>query len=120
MIGTNDLANPVVIAGHHATHPVVTREYIDTYGGFVGGQGKVYFDGYQHQYVDTELVETAKTRGRFVPCPRAHVEHRHPLFDRSVKMDDTYRKALADGQADRRLYFQRQPRWLNKRTATVR
>lgn len=50
VIGTNDMANPSVKAGLHSTHSLVTRDYIEREGGYVGGRGKVFFEGYDHQY----------------------------------------------------------------------
>lgn len=108
VIGTDDDANPLVKRGRHATHAVVSRDYIDTWGGtFLDGPGVVYHEGYQHQYVDTELVEAARQRGEWVFAHGAVVAHHHPIYDRSVPMDATYQKALADAHADKALYVSR-------------
>lgn len=111
VVGTNDRANPTVIAGRHSTHPVVRRCYIDQLGGSVGEPGVVYHEGYDHQWVDTELVETAKARGCYFHCHDSVVAHHHPLFDRAVPRDSTYEKALRAGLADRRLYESRKELW---------
>lgn len=117
VVGTNDRANPSVIAGHHSTHPLVARCYIDSYGGYFDGHGRVYFDGYDHQFVDTELVQTAMARGCYAHCHESVVEHRHPIFDRSVRTDETYRKGQARGAADRALYESRRHLWERERVA---
>jgi hypothetical protein len=111
VIGTNDRANPKVIAGQHATHPVVRRCYIDQQGGVIGEPGTVYHAGYDHNFVDVELVETAKARGCYAHAHDAIVEHRHPLFDRSVARDATYDRGRAGFARDRALYESRRGLW---------
>jgi glycosyltransferase involved in cell wall biosynthesis len=111
VIGTQDDANPLVKRGKHATHAVVSRHYIDRVGGtWHDGPGVIYHEGYAHQYVDTELVAAASERDEWAFAHGAVVRHLHPIFNRAVAMDDTYRKALEDGQLDRQLYMQRQAR----------
>lgn len=114
VIGTNDNANPTVKAGRHSTHPVVRRCYIDRYGGSVGQPGQVYHEGYDHQYVDNELVATAMARGCYAHAHDARVDHHHPLYDRSVVRDQTYAKGQAKGAEDRRLFESRRHLWENE------
>lgn len=111
VIGTNDRANPSVIAGNHSTHPLVARCYIDTHGGSVGEPGVVYHAGYDHQWVDSELVETAKARGCYAHCHDSVVEHLHPLFNHRVQSDSTYERGQQGGQTDRDLYESRRHLW---------
>lgn len=111
VIGTNDRANPLVKQGLHSTHPVVRRCYIDTYGGVVGEPGVVYHEGYDHQWVDCELVQTAQARGCYAHAHDAIVEHRHPLFSHDVKSDDTYCKGQAKGREDHALFQSRRHLW---------
>ncbi len=115
VIGTNDMANPLVKAGKHSTHPVVRRCYIETLGGSIDEPGSVYHLGYDHQYVDVELVETAKARGCYAHAGDARVEHLHPFYNKQTKLDDTYRKAHAEGSKDRKLYESRKHLWANAR-----
>ena len=120
VIGTNDRANPLVKAGKHSTHPVVRRCYIDKYGGVVGEPGVVYHQGYDHQFVDVELVQTAMQRGCYAHAHDAVIEHRHPLYDRKVASDATYKKGQAKGLQDRQLFESRKHLWLNERELGVR
>jgi glycosyltransferase involved in cell wall biosynthesis len=107
VIGTQDLGNPRVKRGHHSTHSLVSRAYIDQYGsGTVDNSGRVLCELYSHQFVDNELVETAKTRGQFAFSPKSVVEHLHPHWGHT-EMDDTYAKALQDGSHDGSLYIRR-------------
>lgn len=117
VIGTNDRANPLVMAGKHSTHPVVRRCYIDQHGGVAGEPGVVYHDGYDHQWVDSELVQTAMTRGCYAHAHDAVVEHLHPFYDRTVETDETYRKGQAEGTADRALYESRRHLWEREQVA---
>lgn len=110
VVGTNDLGNSQVIAGLHSTHPLVARGYIDSLGGYVGGEGRVYFEGYDHQWCDVELVLTAQQRGCYAHAHGSRVEHLHPLW-RKARTDATYRKGQAHGATDRRLFESRRRLW---------
>lgn len=109
VIGTNDLGNATVMRGFHSTHPLVRREYIDEHG-TIDEEGKVLHEGYAHQWVDTELVETAKVRGAWAFAEHSRVEHLHPFW-RKGRMDSTYTKALSTSDEDHRYYAQRQRLW---------
>lgn len=80
VIGTNDLANPRVMAGEHATHLLIRRAYVEDQGASWDGPDVVAHEGYGHWYVDDEIVLAAKQRGVWAMALGAHVEHRHPLF----------------------------------------
>jgi glycosyltransferase involved in cell wall biosynthesis len=62
IVGTNDLGNRRVISGEHATHSLVRRSYVDRFG-TIDRPGHVLHEGYWHEYVDDEFVETARARG---------------------------------------------------------
>ena len=115
VIGTNDDANPLVKRGKHATHPIVSRDYIEMYGGtWHDGPGIVYHEGYGHQYVDTELCAAAMGRDEWVFCHTSVVRHLHPMYPHRgsgrTPMDDTYRKALGDAHADSVIFHERKAR----------
>lgn len=109
LIGTNDLGNATVMRGHHSTHPLVRRTYIDEYG-TIDEEGKVLHEGYSHQWVDTELCETAMARGQWAFARDSHVEHLHFMWGKSQR-DATYDKALSTSREDHRLYGQRRALW---------
>jgi hypothetical protein len=112
VVGTNDLANPRVKRGLHSTHSLVSRAYVEECGAtFDETPGVLLFEGYDHQYVDTELVYVADGRGCFAFAAGARVVHLHPFYNRSVPKDATYEKALRQGQADRKRYEQRRKAW---------
>lgn len=94
VIGTNDLANPRVIAGEHSTHTLVRGSYIREYG-TIDEPGKAVHDGYRHVFVDDELVWTAKHRGVWAHATDAYIKHRHPLWG-TAEWDDTYLLGNAD------------------------
>jgi hypothetical protein len=100
VVGTNDLGNGAVIAGLHATHPLLRRAYLDAMGGGWDGPGVLCHEGYWHWYADDEIVEAAKRRGMWVAAPGAVVEHLHPCWGKAPA-DDVYRlggeRAAADG-----------------------
>ena len=112
MVGSNDDANPLVKRGRHSTHSLFSRAYIDSVGGtFFDGPGVVYHEGYDHQWIDTEAVKAAMDRGQWAFAMNSVVAHHHPIYDRTVAYDDTYRKALGDASADKRLYTERLKKW---------
>lgn len=108
VIGTDDMANPSVKAGRHSTHPLVRRTYIDGVGGtFDQGAGVVYCEQYDHQAVDNELCTAAILRKQWAFAKESKVQHLHPIFDKTVEMDATYRRGLARGKQDIALYQER-------------
>jgi hypothetical protein len=111
VIGTNDLHNPTVLDGLHATAYLIDRRYIDEVGGVAGQPpGIVQCEEYEHNYTDTELVETAKARGVFMSCPESVVEHMHPSWGMG-EWDEGYRKSSRGMIADSYLYDSRQRLW---------
>lgn len=111
IIGTNDTFNPVVKKGKHATHPLVSRTYIDEMGGTLDGSGEIYCELYDHQCVDNELIEVAQVRDQWAFARDAVVIHHHPMYDNSSAMDATYEKALKKGRDDRVLFMRRRRLW---------
>jgi hypothetical protein len=81
VVGTNDLGNPRVIRGDHATHSLVTRAYADL--GTIDGQPGILHEGYHHEFVDDELVGTAKHRKAWAFAPDSVVEHLHPSWGKA-------------------------------------
>lgn len=108
VIATNDLGNPAVIDGRHATHPLVHRAYVEC--GTVDEPGKLLHEGYDHCFVDNEFTGTAKARGTFTAASRSRVEHMHPIWRKGAP-DETYRKGQRAFDADRRLHEQRRRLW---------
>jgi len=106
VVGTNDLGNPSVKRGVHSTHSFFSRAYIERYGGTVDGSGIVFSEAYDHQYVDNEFVETAKSRGQFLMSKRSVVEHLHPHWGKA-EMDSTYEKSMRAVDKDRALFVHR-------------
>lgn len=112
VVGTNDMWNPLVKAGKHSTHTLIERRYVDEQGASWDGPGVVFHEGYDHQWVDTELVAVAHDRGVWGFAPRSFVEHLHPMAHKS-QMDDTYRKGLAKGREDGHLFRERRRLYLS-------
>lgn len=112
VIGTNDLGNNQVTSGHHSTHTLVHRDYVEC--GIVDDpdSGKLLYEGYDHSFVDAEFVETAKARETWAHATDSIVEHHHPLW-RKATDDATYRKGQRAIGADRELFNRRKPLWQN-------
>jgi hypothetical protein len=106
VIGTNDLHNPSVKKGTHSTHSLIMRSYVEERPATVDESDPVLFEGYDHQYVDLELVTVAKWRKEFQMAKNAIVEHFHPHWG-NAESDPTYRKAMRRSVADRNLYRER-------------
>ena len=109
VIGTNDLGNATVMRGLHSTHPLVRRSYVEEQG-TIDEVGKCLHEGYSHQWVDNELIQTAQMRGEWAFAPNSLVEHMHPYWKKS-KMDSTYEKALSTSKEDHALFQQRRFLW---------
>lgn len=108
VVGTNDLHNPEVLAGSHATHYLVTLEYARQ--GCVDRPGEMLCEEYAHNWCDTEFIQTASARGVFTPCLESVVEHRHWAWGKAG-MDATYDKGCRTELQDRALFESRRHLW---------
>jgi hypothetical protein len=110
VVGTNDLA-PTDRArrGEHSTHSVVRRSYVQERGLIDGGDAILY-EGYTHEYVDDELVGTAKHRQAWCYAADSIVEHLHPHWGKAPT-DSIYRKSNQRMVRDRRLIALRRRLW---------
>lgn len=109
VIGTNDLGSPRVLAGEHATHSIVTRDYADRYG-TIDQPGAIYHEGYPHEWCDDELVATAKFRGAWRFAAGAHIEHLHPSWGKG-RNDPMYAQQRARMRAGRPIFEARRALW---------
>lgn len=110
VIGTNDLGNERVISGRHSTHTLVARTYADNYG-TVDERNKVLHEGYPHEFVDDELVATAKWRGVWAFAADAVVEHLHPDYGKAP-YDEMYRAQGERMAVGRKTFRKRQRLWV--------
>ena len=108
VVGTNDLGNSRVIRGHHSTHSLVTREY--TRRGTVDDSTRLLHEGYVHEFVDDELVETAKFRNAYAHAADSIVEHLHPAWGKA-EPDDIYDAQHDRMKQSRSLYQRRRRLW---------
>lgn len=117
VVGTNDLANRDVLAGDHSTHSLVSRRYADEQG-TVDGPGRILSPVYPHEFVDNELVETAKARAAWAFAKDSIVEHLHPNVGKAP-MDDLYAAQARRMREGGRIYQQRKRLWEPKPVADV-
>ena len=90
----------------HSTHTLFHRSYVEERPATVDESDPVFWEGYDHQFVDLEFIQVAKRRGEFAYCQQAIVEHFHPHWG-NAERDPTYTKAMRDTNGDRKLYMQR-------------
>lgn len=109
VVGTQDLCNGRTLRGEHATHFLVRRSYV-LERGTVDEPGKLFHEGYPHEYVDDELVGTARRRGAWAFAEASVVEHLHPSAGKAP-MDELYAQQRARMRRGQRLYFRRRHLW---------
>lgn len=109
VVGTNDLVSPRVMRGEHATHSLVTRAYGDEFG-TIDEPGKILHEGYVHEFVDDELVCTAKYRGAWAFAEDSLVEHLHPNWGKAPS-DDNYDRQAERMRLSRPLFLERSKLW---------
>lgn len=112
VIGTNDLGNQMVMAGEHATHLLIRRDYVEQTGASWDGPGIVCHEGYRHWFVDDEIVAAAKQVGEWAPCLTSHVEHMHPLWNKG-QPDRIYAIGQDAADADRERWYMRYAQYGN-------
>ncbi|MCK9921605.1 hypothetical protein MXD61_06830 [Frankia sp. AgPm24] len=109
VVGTNDMGNPRVVAGEHATHSLVTRAYADQ-GATADGAGEILHEGYWHEYCDDELVQVARHRGVWAFAANSHVEHLHPDYGKAPS-DHMYRRRRPRMRQGAPLFAARRSLW---------
>lgn len=109
VVGTNDLGHRDTMTGQHSTHTLVTREYVEKYG-LITGEKKVLCEEYIHEFVDDELVGTAKHRGMYSWSKHSIVEHLHPAW-KKTEWDDMYTHQGIRMQLSQHIYEQRRLLW---------
>lgn len=108
-VSTNDLGNPRVMAGRHATHPMIARWWLDQHGASWDGPGTVCHQGYHHWYVDNEWTRVAQDAAEFVYAHDAIIEHLHPIWDKGDS-DEVYRIGQSRAHEDSRTFTYRASR----------
>lgn len=108
VVGTNDLCNARTFDGTHSTHSLVTREYAQL--GTIDELGKLLHEGYPHEFVDDEMIATAKHRGMYAHALDSVVEHLHPQVGKAP-MDALYAAQVSRMRVGRRIYRRRQQLW---------
>jgi hypothetical protein len=103
VVGTNDLGNPRVTSGEHATHLLIRRTYVAETGASWDGPGSVAHAGYRHWFVDNEIVTAAKQRGVWAMALGSRVEHLHPRWGKG-EQDEVYRLGAEHADADADLF----------------
>jgi hypothetical protein len=106
VIGTNDLGNPRVTSGDHATHLLIRRSYVDEHGASWDGPKVVCHEGYRHWFVDDEIVTAAKQRSVWAMALGSVVEHLHPAWGKA-ETDAVYELGQSHADTDRKLFEKR-------------
>jgi glycosyltransferase involved in cell wall biosynthesis len=109
VVGVNDLGSRRVRAGEHATHFLVTRDYVDTYG-VIDAPRAVFCEVYHHFFVDDEMVATARHRGAWAMASDAVVEHLHHYYSKAP-FDEIYKLGSAHSDLDSERFHARKHLW---------
>lgn len=110
VVGTNDLTNPRVTSGEHATHLLIRRSYVDEMGASWDGP-KIVAHDYQHWYVDDEIVTAAKQRGVWAMSLASVVEHLHPAWGKG-EPDAVYALGQSHAEQDKATFKARRQEYL--------
>lgn len=101
VVGLNDLHTNIA---QYAPHYMMHADFIE---GELGGV--MVPPEYKTWWFDREICERAQRAGLYAPAWGAIAEHCHPDWQ-TAELDDTYRLAMPDREADRRLYEERRAR----------
>lgn len=108
VVGVNDLLRRRPRRVGHATHFLMTREYAER--PCLDGERGPCSEAYLHNFVDDELIATAKARGVYAYARGSHVAHLH-WMNRRAEVDATYEKGRETFEADRRTFESRRHLW---------
>jgi hypothetical protein len=101
VVVVNDLRNP------NGTQALVRASYIPQ--AVFDDDTAAFHPGYKHNFADTEMFETAATRGVIYRAMDSHVEHLHPAFGKASgrEWDQTYIDAQAMWNEDAERFHRR-------------
>ena len=109
-VGTNDLHNPRVVAGQHATHFLVHKDFLKR--GSFDGPGTIMTEAMRHNAVDDELRTTALHYGTYAMAMDSKVEHLHPVWGLG-EWDEPYERGAGSGiDDDLALYHERMRKFI--------
>lgn len=108
IVGTQDQCNPRVIAGEHATHFLMARWYALL--GTIDGRPGPLCEDYPHEFVDDELVATARSRRAWAFADDSIVEHLHPDAGKAP-MDGIYAGRRRRMRVGRQIFQERSALW---------
>jgi hypothetical protein len=110
----------IMVLGVHDGNPntsfsaiqIIRRQYIKEQSGVVDMPNRVYYP-YNHNFVDTEMTETARARKVWDRCDAPCIEHQHPSFKwlGEFEPDETYQKNDASAGKDSETYHNRKHLW---------
>ena len=101
VVVVNDLRNP------NGTQALIRTSYLPL--AVFDDPSAAFHHGYQHNFADTELFQTAAERGVIYRAKESHVEHLHPLHQGSNQRewDETYAYAQSQWSVDAKLFNER-------------
>ncbi len=110
LVGTNDLSprGDTLPGVKAATHFLATRKYCER--GTIDGQPGLFFEGYVHEWCDTEAIETAAYRNAYAYAEDSVVEHLHPAWSKA-EWDPMYRRMGERIRQSRPLFERRRRLW---------
>jgi len=110
LIATNDMHNPFVLGGTHATHPIIRRSWINDAGASWDGPGFVAHLGYTHACVDSEWSARAWEDDVFQFVEGCKIEHLHPTWG-TGRRDPVYELGMKHYHQDHELFRTRQEKY---------
>lgn len=105
VVGINDM---LPRRRNHSTHFLLSREYAER--PTADGADGPLCERYAHNFVDDELIATARSRGQYHYENLAKIRHLHPQ-GKSAPDDATYRKGRSSFHADRAIFAGRAHLW---------
>ena len=101
VVVVNDLRNP------NGTQALVRTSYLPL--AVFDDPSAAFHHGYQHNFADTEMFQTAAQRGVIYRAMESHVEHLHPLHQgpNQRQWDETYANAQRQWDVDAKLFHER-------------
>ncbi|MCA1800620.1 MAG: hypothetical protein LC650_04950 [Actinobacteria bacterium] len=107
LLATNDMSHPLVTRGKLATHGIVSRSYVETYGSAsLKDSGPIFHEGYRHWCCDVEVSYAARMRGAFAYVPDVIIRHA-----RDPRRDEVYALGASFATQDRKTMRSRCPGW---------
>ena len=103
----------------NGTNFLIRKKYIEEHGGTFDGDGEVFFNGYRHNFCDTELLFKVGSERAHKKVDSSQVFHNHYL-NKKAKIDEVYKIGQKFYEEDEKKFKARLDKFIENERTKIR